>query len=117
MRVDIETGDIRALTPGPGVRSYVQQVSARFPGELLLSHNQRDKAYFDIYRVNVATGDSTLLSIATTALPGSSPIRISACRFGIRYRDNGDWDVVTVEGDRRGHRCSAPSPPKTAIRR
>ena len=57
-RVDIETGDIRALTPGPGVQSYVQQVSARFPGELLISHNERDKRYFDVYRVNVATGEA-----------------------------------------------------------
>ncbi|MEA2800873.1 MAG: hypothetical protein QOE49_968, partial [Rhodospirillaceae bacterium] len=57
-RIDIATGDIRALTPGPGVKSYVQQVSARFPGEMLISHNQRDKRYFDVHRVNVATGES-----------------------------------------------------------
>ncbi len=42
--VDIETGTVRALSPGPGVKSVVHQVSARFPGELLIAHNQRDKA-------------------------------------------------------------------------
>ena len=59
--VDIESGEVRELTPGPGVRSLVQQISARFPGELLVGHNQRDRHYFDIYRVNAATGESALL--------------------------------------------------------
>src|SRR5947208_2147401 len=57
-RIDVESGDIRALTPGPGVRSYLQQHSARFPGELLLSHNGRDRRLYDVYRVDVATGES-----------------------------------------------------------
>ena len=30
-RVDVETGEVLALTPGPGVKSYVQQVSQHFP--------------------------------------------------------------------------------------
>ena len=60
-RVDVETGEVRALTPGPGVKSYLQQVSPLFPGELLIAHNQRDKRFFDIHRVNIATGASTLL--------------------------------------------------------
>ena len=60
-RVDVETGDVIALTPGPGVRSYLQQLSVHFPDELLVSHNQRDKRYFDVYRVNALTGESTLL--------------------------------------------------------
>ncbi len=46
-RVDLETGDIIPLTPGPGVRSYLQQLSVHFPDELLVAHNQRDKRYFE----------------------------------------------------------------------
>src|SRR5262249_1712283 len=57
-RVDLQTGDVRPLTPGPGVKSYVQQTSPCFPGELLLAHNARDKRYFDIHRVDVATASS-----------------------------------------------------------
>ena len=60
-RVDVESGDVIPLTPGPGVRSYLQQLSVHFPDELLVSHNQRDKRYFDVYRVNALTGESTLL--------------------------------------------------------
>ena len=60
-RVDVQTLDVLALTPGPGVRSYVQQVSRHFPGELLLAHNQKDPRFFEIYRVDAATGRSTLV--------------------------------------------------------
>jgi len=60
-RVDVETGDVLALTPGPGVRSYVQQVSRHFPSELLLAHNQKDARFFEIYRVDAVTGRSTLV--------------------------------------------------------
>src|SRR5206468_8296216 len=59
--VDLDTGELRTLAPGPGVRSYVQQVSPRFPSELLIAHNQRDSRFFDIYRVNAATAESTLI--------------------------------------------------------
>jgi hypothetical protein len=45
------------------VTCYIQQSSRRFPSELLIAHNERDKRYFDIYRVDVATGDSALLQL------------------------------------------------------
>jgi hypothetical protein len=40
-RVDLETGDVRPLTPGPGVTCYIQQHSRHFPSELLIAHNAR----------------------------------------------------------------------------
>lgn len=100
-RVDIVTGEIRALTPGPGVKAYVQQVSARFPGELLISHNQRDKRYSDVYRVNVATGDSTLVqrNDAFAWMFSDPQFRM---RWGIRYRDDGGYDMVELSGEKAG---------------
>src|SRR5262249_1579513 len=77
-RADLETGDVRPLTPGPGVTCYVQQHSCHFPSELLIAHNARDKRHFDIYRINVATGESALLQLnrlSTTI----SPISSSGC--------------------------------------
>ena len=83
------------------MRSYVKQVSARFPGELLFAHNQRDKRYFDVYRVNIATGDSTLVYRNDSfAWVFTDPQ--FRCRWGGRYRDDGGWDVVTIEDGRAG---------------
>ncbi|KXF77782.1 peptidase S9 [Paramesorhizobium deserti] len=59
--IDIETGEERALTPKSGVQAYIQQTSQHFPEEVLIAHNERDKRYFDIYRINIATGTGFLL--------------------------------------------------------
>lgn len=59
--VDIRDGAVVSLTPARGVRAGVQEVSHRFPREMLLAHNQRDKRHFDLYRVNVVTGRSERL--------------------------------------------------------
>jgi dipeptidyl aminopeptidase/acylaminoacyl peptidase len=59
--VDIVTGAIVALTPPQGVRSFVQESDYRFPEEMLFCHNERDKRFFDLHRINVVNGRSELL--------------------------------------------------------
>ena len=92
-RVDLSTGDVLALTPGPGVKAYIQQVSRHFPDELLIAHNQRDQRFSDIFRVNVVTGESTL--VETNERFGyiftDPQFRI---RYAIRQTDNGDTEYL-----------------------
>ncbi|UGY24545.1 S9 family peptidase [Bradyrhizobium septentrionale] len=59
--VDITDGKVVPLTPETGVKAFVQESDRKFPDEMLLRHNQRDKRYFDLYRVNVVTGTSELV--------------------------------------------------------
>jgi dipeptidyl aminopeptidase/acylaminoacyl peptidase len=59
--VDIHDGTIVPLTPPRGVRTWVQEVSQRFPREILFTHNEREKRFFDLYRIDVVSGKSTLL--------------------------------------------------------
>ncbi len=59
--VDIESEAAIPLTPEGGVKSYLQEISHKFPQEMLIRHNQRDKRYFDVFRVNVVTGESKLV--------------------------------------------------------
>jgi hypothetical protein len=100
-RIDVESGDVRALTPGPGVRSYLQQHSARFPGELLISHNGRDRRFYDIYRVDIATGESKLLqqNDGFAWLFTDPQFRV---RYGIRYRADGGFDMLLMDGPDAG---------------
>jgi dipeptidyl aminopeptidase/acylaminoacyl peptidase len=56
--VDIDSGAITPLTPERGVRAFIQESDRKFPEEMLIRHNQRDKRLFDLYRINVATGAS-----------------------------------------------------------
>jgi dipeptidyl aminopeptidase/acylaminoacyl peptidase len=90
-RVDVETGDILALTPAPGVRCYIHQTSHHFPDELLIAHNERDKQFFEIYRVNVATGASTLVQ-ANDRFAGFFTDPQFKVRFAVRFADNSDHE-------------------------
>ncbi|WP_172628288.1 S9 family peptidase [Bradyrhizobium ivorense] len=59
--VDIVSGAIVPLTPETGVKSFLQEVDRKFPEEMLLRHNARDKRYFDLFRINIVTGASELV--------------------------------------------------------
>lgn len=49
-------GRIVALTPETGVRAGLVGVSPRQPGHVLVSHNGRDRRFFDGWRVDLSTG-------------------------------------------------------------
>jgi dipeptidyl aminopeptidase/acylaminoacyl peptidase len=100
-RVDTETGDIRTLTPGPGVHAFLHQLSAQFPGEVLLAHNQRDRRHHDIFRVNVATGES-VLHYRNEEFAGTFTNPQFRVMFGARYREDGGCDVVVATGPDTG---------------
>jgi dipeptidyl aminopeptidase/acylaminoacyl peptidase len=57
---DLTTGGVRMLTPR-SARTSVFRASAKFPREILITSNERDAKTFDIYRVNIETGDKTLV--------------------------------------------------------
>jgi dipeptidyl aminopeptidase/acylaminoacyl peptidase len=59
--VDIQTNAVVPLCPDNGVKSFLQEIDRKFPEEVLLRHNQRDKRYFDLFRVNIVTGASELI--------------------------------------------------------
>jgi dipeptidyl aminopeptidase/acylaminoacyl peptidase len=95
-RIDTESGEIRPLSP-VGARSFVQQVSAKFPGEVLLAHNGRDRRYFDIHRVDVARGESTLL-FRNERFGWIFTDPDFGVRFGALYREDGGFDLVQAAG-------------------
>ena len=88
-RVDLQTKHMCTLTPGPGVASYVQQISPSFPRELLIAHNQRDRSSFDIYRVDVATGKSGLVQVNDKGFAGFVTDHQFRVRYAVRHEDDG----------------------------
>jgi dipeptidyl aminopeptidase/acylaminoacyl peptidase len=59
--VDLKTGDVGDLTPAEGVQARIQEVSHLFPTEILIGLNDRNKQLHDLYRVNLETGERTLV--------------------------------------------------------
>ncbi len=60
--VDVETGDISDLTPYPDTRAGIIDDLYEDPDHILVAHNHRDPQSFDVYRVNVRSGEETLLA-------------------------------------------------------
>ncbi|KAF5422933.1 MAG: Dipeptidyl aminopeptidase/acylaminoacyl peptidase [Candidatus Methanocomedens sp.] len=59
--VNLETGQTTDLTPLEGVQARIQAVSQEFPEEILISLNDRDPTLHDIYRINITTGEKSLV--------------------------------------------------------
>jgi dipeptidyl aminopeptidase/acylaminoacyl peptidase len=96
--VDIKTDAIVPLTPEQGVKSFVQEISHKFPEEVLFRHNQRDKRYFDLFRVNIVTGASELQfeNPDFTGLITDSSYRL---RLGSRLNAAGTTEVFERQAD------------------
>ncbi len=59
--VDLETGDEVDLTPIENVQVRIQQVSHRTPQEVLVAINQRDPSKHDVYRLDIGSGEMSLV--------------------------------------------------------
>jgi dipeptidyl aminopeptidase/acylaminoacyl peptidase len=60
--VDVHSGEVKDLTPLPQIRASVVDDLKDDPEHVLVQYNQRDPQVFDVYRVNVTTGDSALVA-------------------------------------------------------
>ncbi|MEE8170189.1 MAG: S9 family peptidase [Phycisphaerae bacterium] len=58
---NIRTRYTRDLTPFDGVAARIQEVSHKFPNEILVAINNRDPKLHDIHRINILTGERTLV--------------------------------------------------------
>ena len=54
--VDLASGNVRDLTPIQGVRAQVAAVDPNFPDTILVTMNARNRALFDVYRLDLNTG-------------------------------------------------------------
>jgi dipeptidyl aminopeptidase/acylaminoacyl peptidase len=59
--VDLATNEDKDLTPIEGVQAQPLAVSPKFPDQVVVGLNFRDPQWHDVYRVNIITGDRTLL--------------------------------------------------------
>jgi dipeptidyl aminopeptidase/acylaminoacyl peptidase len=60
--VDVLSGKVKDLTPFPKIRASVVDDLLDDPDHVLVEHNRREPKVFDVYRINVKTGDSTLVA-------------------------------------------------------
>jgi len=66
--VAIEGGPARDLTPMADIQARLQGLSLDHPGQAVIALNDRDKAWHDLYRVDIASGERELLFANTGQL-------------------------------------------------
>ena len=64
---NLKSGETRDLTPIVGVRAYPVALEPKFPDQVLLAMNRRNRSLFDVWRLDLKTG---ALALATEN-PGS----------------------------------------------
>ncbi|MFP3017660.1 MAG: alpha/beta fold hydrolase [Candidatus Tisiphia sp.] len=58
---NLKTGNTTLLTPARDVKGGIYGISERVPNEILIGINDRDKRYFDIYKVNLLDNTKKLV--------------------------------------------------------
>jgi dipeptidyl aminopeptidase/acylaminoacyl peptidase len=59
--VDVVSGKTKDLTPFDGVQTQIRKISPDHPAEVVIGLNNRVPEWHDIYRINIVSGDMTLL--------------------------------------------------------
>jgi dipeptidyl aminopeptidase/acylaminoacyl peptidase len=60
--VNLEGGDLRDLTPGDKVKADIVDIMIDDDDHMIVSHNRRDAEVFDVFRINVKTGEERLIA-------------------------------------------------------
>jgi len=96
--VNLVTNESQNMTPIHGVQARVVEVSEEFPDEILMSINDRDPAYHDIYKLNVVNGQKELV-YENTGFAGFVTDSKLQIRFGIRQRADGGNEILRRDVD------------------
>jgi dipeptidyl aminopeptidase/acylaminoacyl peptidase len=99
---NVETRETRDLTPIEGVRAEIQEVSHKFPNEILVGLNDRNPQLHDIWRINIATGEKELVQ-ENPGVAGFLTDDDYNVRMSINYTPTGGqiWQTPEGEGDKR----------------
>jgi dipeptidyl aminopeptidase/acylaminoacyl peptidase len=87
----------RNLTAAKSVRAAIYSVPRNDPDIMYVGLNDRDKAWHDLYRVHISTGEKTLLRKNTERISGWMFDNAGALRLATRTADNGDTEILRVD--------------------
>jgi dipeptidyl aminopeptidase/acylaminoacyl peptidase len=85
-------GEPIALTPA-GARAEIVSVAAADPGSILVTINDRDRAWPDVYRVNLATGERALVERNTQSFSNWLADRGNRLRAATKTMPDGSQEI------------------------
>lgn len=123
--VDLVTGQAKDLTPVESIpgpdgkpmvlpsgkpmrpKARIEQVSPKFPDTILVGLNARDPRYHDLYRVNIQTGERTLVQ-QNPGFDGFVTDDDYRVRYGTRTTSDGGMELLRPVAPSAGPISAAP---------
>jgi dipeptidyl aminopeptidase/acylaminoacyl peptidase len=90
----------RDLTGLKGIRVALYEVPKSDPDVVYIGLNDRDKAWHDLYRLRISTGEKTLLRKNTDRVTGWSFDNKDQLRLATRNAESGDTEILRVDADK-----------------
>jgi len=91
--VDLKSGEEKDLTPLDKVQARIEQVSPKFPDEILVALNDRVPQLHDIYRVNLKSGERKLVQ-QNEGFVGFTTDDDYKVRLAARYLPDGGLEML-----------------------
>jgi dipeptidyl aminopeptidase/acylaminoacyl peptidase len=89
----------RDMTGLKGVRVELVEAPKTDPDIVYIGLNDRDKAWHDLYRLRISTGEKTLMRKNTERITGWVFDVKGNLRLATRSADNGDTEILRVDAD------------------
>src|SRR5438094_716229 len=87
----------RNITEAKGVQTRIYAVPKSDPDLIYVGLNDRDKAWHDLYKVRISTGERTLLRKNTERISNWTFDLAGKLRLATRSPENGDTEVLRVD--------------------
>lgn len=87
----------RNLTDAKGARALIYSAPRRQPDVLYIGLNDRDASWHDLYRLQISTGERTLMRENTERIAGWFFDLDGDLRLALRTADNGDTEILRVD--------------------
>lgn len=90
----------RDLTGVKGARVFIYEVPKSDPAIIYIGLNDRDKAWHDLYKLQISTGEKTLIRKNTERITGWQFDLKGQLRLATRNAENGDTEILRVDADK-----------------
>ena len=90
----------RDMTGLKGIRVEIIDIPKNDPDTIYIGLNDRDKAWHDLYKLKLSTGEKTLVRKNTERITGWSFDLAGNLRLATRSAENGDTEVLRVDPDK-----------------
>ena len=91
--MDVKTKEVKEYTAIDKVRARVDAISPKYPNEIVISINDRNPQYHDVYRLNLDTGVRTLIK-KNDAFAGFMFDDDYKLRFATKFTPDGGYEIL-----------------------